>query len=103
MPEDGNVAPQREPDAITDLLPHISGGDWLLRENRAAGIGLRLETEHPPDVTALRIGEIPANHFRHVIDVAPRDGEAERVLENETGFLANAQREISERLPHRVQ
>jgi hypothetical protein len=51
----------------------------------------------------LRVGQIPADHFRHVVDVAARDREAQRVLEEQSRFFPDAQRQIGERLPDRMQ
>src|SRR4051794_13921424 len=103
MPENGYVAPKRYPDALTNFFPDVSWRDRILGKEGAAGIGFGLETEHPPDVAAARIRQIPADHFRHVVNVAARNGEAERVLKNAAGSLANPQRQIAERLAHRVQ
>ena len=54
-----------------------------------------METEHPPDVTPLRIGQIPADHFRHVVNVAARHGETQGVFEEQPGFFADAKSEIA--------
>src|ERR1043166_1117416 len=85
--ENGNVPPKRHPNALANFFPDISWRDRIFGKERAAGIGFRLETQHAPDVTATRIRQIPADHFWHVVDVAARDGEAERILENATGPL----------------
>ena len=62
-----------------------------------------METEHAPDVAPRRVGQVPADHFRHVVDVPARDGEAQCVFEKQPRFFADAQRQIGERLPDRMQ
>ena len=100
MTKNRNVAPQAQPDAFADLLPDVVRRNRALGKNRAPGIGFRLEADHAPDVGPLRIGQIPAQHFRDIIDVLARDGEAEGILQGQAGFGPHPQSEISEGLPH---
>src|SRR2546423_3110681 len=77
MAEDRDIAPERQPHAFADFFPDIRGSDRALGKDRATGVGFRLKTKHPPDVAALWIGEIPANHFRHVVDITAGEGGTE--------------------------
>src|SRR4051812_18237146 len=103
MAKDRDVAPEGEPDSFANFYPHILGRDRALGKDGAAGIGFRLKAEHAPDIAALRIGEVPPNHLRNVVDVSPRHGETERVFEEQPGLRAKPQGEIRESLPDRVQ
>jgi hypothetical protein len=88
---------------LANFFPHLHGRNWALGKNRSAGICFGLEADHAPDVGTLRIGQIPTNHFRHIVGILASDSEAERILEMPTGFCAHTQGEISEGLTHRVQ
>ena len=61
----------------------------MLREYRASGIGFRLEAQHAPDVAALRISQVPPDHFGDIIDVAARDRKTECILQEQPGLLSN--------------
>ena len=102
MAEQSEMSIQIQTGPLADFPPDIIRSDRFARKNRATGVGFRLKTEHAPDVSPLRIGQIPAQHFRDIIDVATRDSETERVFERTTGPLADAPRQIGECLPHRM-
>src|ERR1700730_4159945 len=94
---------QRQSCAFADFLPNVLWSRALLRKNRAAGVSLRLKTEHPPDLRALGIGQIPTNDLGHIVDVFFRNGETERVFERGAGFLANAAGKLGKSFAHGVQ
>ena len=89
-----------QPGAFLDFFPDTLRQSALLRKNGAARIGFRLKTEHPPDVGALGIGQIPANHFRNVVHIVLGDGKTERVLQLKTGFRPDIARQLGERFAH---
>ena len=104
MTENGNVAAQAAGPTPSQIFSQTSAGvigccEKIVRPVSASGWKLSIRQMW----LRSRIGQIPANHFRHIVDVAARDGKAERVFERETGLLANARRQIGESLPHRMQ
>src|SRR5216684_3402873 len=90
MTENRKVSIQIKTGAFADFLPDIIRRNWFVRKDCAAGVGLGLKTEHTPDVSPFRIGEIPAKDFRHIADVATRHCKTESIFKRPAGFFADA-------------
>ena len=102
MAEHGKMPIEIQACTLADFLPHIIWRNRSPGKNRAPGIGFRLKTEHSPNVCPFRVGQVPPDNFRHVIEVAFRHGKAKRVLERAICFSTNPPRQIGKRFSKRV-
>jgi len=103
LPEPRAIAVERQADAFADLFPDHRGRDGLAGKVRAPGVGLGLESEHPPEPRAFRVGEIPAQDFGNEREIAPRDGAGKRVAQRDAGPRLEREGELGEGFAHGMQ
>jgi len=97
-------ATQQRPDPRKFSARHLRRIVRRCEENRPARYRHRLETQHAPDVTALRICQIPTDDFQGTRPSMFRRCHTVKLsaYSSETGLSKMQARPVEKRLPHRM-
>src|SRR5438132_207884 len=103
MAEDRDVPFKPDPCAFADFSPNLLWRNGMFGDPRAARICFRQKTDVAPNSRSFGVGDEPAKHLRHVLDIALCHRAVVGKFNWQSGFSSQIDSEPGERFAHRME